>query len=74
MIYTPKITSDIQINSLKDLVKLYNGAGIRAKNAKELILCIKSPLLGDRINEILDFMLNFSDRNILNKVYKESIL
>lgn len=62
----------ILLTILKDeLDSIYNGAGIRAKNAKELILCIKSPLLGDRINEILDFMLNFSDRNILNKVYKD---
>ena len=62
----------ILLTILKDeLDSIYNGAGIRAKNAKELILCIKSPLLGDRINEILDFMLNFSDKNILNKVFKD---
>ena len=62
----------ILLTILKDeFDSIYNGAGIRAQNARELILCVKSPILGDRINEILDFMLNFSDRKILNKVYKD---
>ena len=62
----------ILLTILKDeFDSIYNGAGIRAQNAKELILCVKSPILGERINEILDFMLNFSDKKILNKVYKD---
>lgn len=62
----------ILLTILKDeFDSIYNGAGIRAQNAKELILCVKLPILGDRINEILDFMLNFSDKKILNKVYKD---
>lgn len=62
----------ILLTILKDeFDSIYNGAGIRAQNAKELILCVKSPILGERINEILDFMLNFSNKKILNKVYKD---
>lgn len=62
----------ILLTILKDeFDSIYDGDGIRAQNAKELILCVKSPILGDRINEIFDFMLNFSDRKILNKVYKD---
>lgn len=62
----------ILLTVLKDeFDSIYDGTGIRAQNAKELISLIRSPILGDRINEILDFMLNFSDRKILNKVYKD---
>lgn len=62
----------ILLTTLKDeFDSIYSGESIRAQNAKELLLCVKSPILGDRVNEILDFMLNFSDRKILNKVYKD---
>lgn len=51
---------------------IYNGNSIRAKNAKEILLLVKSPVHGDRINEIIDYMLGFAENNILNKVYKDS--
>ena len=60
----------IFLTILKDeLSSISNGSGIKAQNVKEIILNIKSPLLGDRLNEILDYMLNCYDKNNLNKVY-----
>lgn len=51
---------------------IYNGNSIRAKNAKEILLLVKSSVHGERINEIIDFMLGFAANNNLNKVYKDS--
>ncbi|BBM51440.1 hypothetical protein JMUB3935_0407 [Leptotrichia trevisanii] len=43
--------------------------GTKSKNVKEILELIKSPILGDRINEILDYMLNFPT---LSKVYNDN--
>lgn len=49
---------------------IYSGNIIRVNNAHEVLLLLKSPLIGDRLNEIIDFMLSFANKKILNKVYK----
>ena len=73
-----KILSKEQAKILLELFKnhmdsIYSGNGLRAKNAHEVLLLLKSPLVGDRLNEIIDFMLSFADKKILNKVYKDKI-
>lgn len=72
-----KLLSKEQVITFLELFKqnmdsIYSGSGIRAKNAEEIIRMIKSPVLGDRVNEILDYMLGFADKHTLNKVYKDS--
>lgn len=42
--------------------------GTKSKNVREILKLIKSPVLGDRINEILDYMLKFP---ALSKIYKD---
>lgn len=62
----------IMLNLLKKhLDSIYNGAGIKCENAGTILRMIKSPLLGDRLNEIIEFMLRFHEKKILNKVYKD---
>ena len=52
-------------------VSIYSGTSVRSQNAAHILQIIKSPLLGDRLNEIIDYMLNFNQRKILNNVYKD---
>lgn len=71
-----KLLSKEQVKILLILLKdqmtsVYSGTSIRAKNAHEILILIKSPLIGDRLNEIIDFMLNFAKKGILDKVYKD---
>lgn len=50
---------------------IYNGRGVRCANVAAILETIKSPLLGERLNEIIDYMLDFYSKSILNKVYKD---
>jgi len=74
-----KLLSKEQVKILLALFKthmdsIYSGNSIRANNAHEVLLLLKSPLIGDRLNEIIDFMLSFANKKILNKVYKDKNL
>lgn len=62
----------VMLNLLKNhLDSIFNGAGIRCDNAGTILKIVKSPLLGERLNEVIDYMLDFHSRKILNKVYKD---
>lgn len=50
---------------------IYNGRGVRCANVAAILETIRSPLLGERLNEIIDYMLDFYSKSILNKVYKD---
>ncbi len=70
------ILSKEQIQLLLRLLKkhfdsIYSGSSIKCQNAVQIIEIIKSPLLGERLNEILEYMLDFNRRKILNNVYKD---
>ncbi|MBR6537375.1 MAG: hypothetical protein IKT67_09265 [Lachnospiraceae bacterium] len=72
-----KILSKEQVILFLEIFKrymdsIYEGNSIRANNAKEILLLIKSPVHGERINEIIDFMLYFADNKNLTKVYKDT--
>ena len=71
-----KLLSKEQVQILLILLKahfvsIYSGTSVRIQNAAQILQIIKSPLLGDRLNEIIDYMLNFNQRKILNNVYKD---
>lgn len=53
------------------LDSVFNGSGIRCDNAGVILNIVKSPLLGERLNEVIDYMLEFHNRKMLNKVYKD---
>lgn len=53
------------------LDSIYSGEGIRCNNAASILSIVKSPLLGERLNEIIEYMLSFHDNKKLNKVYKD---
>ena len=62
----------VMLNLLKGHIdSMFNGSGVRCNNAGTILLMIKSPLLGERLNEIIEFMLEFHSRRMLNKVYKD---
>lgn len=50
---------------------IYSENGIQAQNAKEIVELMKSPVLGERLNEILDYMISFASKGILTKVHKD---
>lgn len=71
-----KLLSKEQVQILLVLLKahfvsIYSGTSVRSQNAAQILQIIKSPLLGDRLNEIIDYMLSFNQRKILNNVYKD---
>lgn len=71
-----KLLSKEQVQILLVLLKthfvsIYSGTSVRSQNAAQILQLIKSPLLGDRLNEIIDYMLDFNQRKILNNVYKD---
>lgn len=53
------------------LQSLYSGKSIRATNAGEIIKMLRRTDLSDRINEILDYIIRFSQKNMIDKVYKD---
>lgn len=62
----------IMLNLLRAyLESIYDENGIRYENIRMILEMVKLPSLGDRLNEIIEFMLEFHDRKILNKVYKD---
>jgi hypothetical protein len=69
-----KLLSKDQIKILLSLFKMqmnsiFNGESVRARNAGEIISMLKSPVIGERLNEIIDYMITFSNQKKLNKVY-----
>ena len=69
-----KLLSKDQIKILLSLFKMqmnsiFNGESVRARNAGEIISMLKSPVNGERLNEIIDYMITFSNQKKLNKVY-----
>jgi hypothetical protein len=71
-----KLLSQEQIKILLSLFRnhmssIYNGNGIRADNALQILLQVKSPIIGARLNEIIDYMIEFAHNGILNKVYTD---
>lgn len=53
------------------LESIYDGNGIRAKNAGKVVKKLKRTEFSDRLNEIIDYLIDFSDRGLLNKVFNE---
>lgn len=53
------------------LESIYNGNGIRAKNAGEIVKMLKRTEFSDRLNEIIDYLIDFSNRGLLNKACNE---
>lgn len=45
--------------------------GVCANNIREILEIIKSPLLGDRMNEIINYMLKFLQKGLITKIYNE---
>ena len=56
----------VMLQLLKNhLDSIYNGSGVRCANVATLLEIIKSPLLGERLNEIIDYMLTFYSKKII---------
>lgn len=69
-----KLLSRDQIKTLLSLLKGhldYKAGSIRTSNVKSILLLLKSDVIGERLNEILDYLINFADRNLLHGVYSE---
>ena len=50
---------------------IYNGNGVRAKNAAAIVKKLRRDEFSDRLKEIIDYMIGFADRKIINKVYHD---
>lgn len=53
------------------LDSIYNGNGVRAKNAAAIVKKLRRDEFSDRLKEIIDYMIGFADRKIINKVYHD---
>lgn len=53
------------------LESIYNGNSIRAKNAGEIVKMLRKTEFSDRLNEIIDYLIDFSNRGLLDKVFNE---
>lgn len=55
----------------KHLDGIYNGNSIKAKNALEIIRILKHGEYSDRMKEILDYIIEFANKGLINKFYGE---
>lgn len=53
------------------LESIYNGNSIKAKNAGEIVKMLKRTEFSDRLNEIIDYLIDFSNRGLMDKVFNE---
>lgn len=71
-----KLLSIEQIKTLLYLLRNHldyfsNNSTIRTSNVKSILLLLKSDVIGERLNEILDYLIDFADKNLLHGVYSE---
>lgn len=53
------------------MASVYSGDSIRAKNVRKIIDIINRSDLSDRLREIINYIIDFDNRGIIQKVYKE---
>ena len=53
------------------MASIYNGDSIRAKNIRKIIDIINRGDLSERLKEIVDYIIDFDNRGIIHKVYKD---
>ena len=61
----------VLLSGLKPIFESIYDDGIRTENAKDILKMIKSPILGDRVNEIIDYMLNSYQNENLHNVFMD---
>ena len=69
-----KLLSKDQVKMIITLLKFNlssfsEGNKIKAENVKEILLLVKSDVLGDRLNEILDYMIESVDKGKIHTLY-----
>ena len=69
-----KLLSKEQVKMIITLLKFNlssfsEGNKIKAENVKEILLLVKSDVLGDRLNEILDYMIESVDKGKIHTLY-----
>ena len=53
------------------MASIYNGMSVRAKNTRKIIDIINRSDLSDRLREIINYIIDFDNRGIIQKVYKD---
>ena len=53
------------------MASIYRGDSIRAKNARKIIDIINRSDLSDRLREIINYIIDFDNRGIIQNVYKD---
>lgn len=55
----------------KHLESIYKGKSVKAKNASDIVKKLKKEELSGRVNEIIDYIINFSDKGNIDIVYQD---
>lgn len=71
-----KLLSKNQVTITLELLKnhldsFYGISNVKSNNVKEILLILKSDLIGERLNQILDFLINAANKKHLHTAYKD---
>ncbi|WP_454919857.1 hypothetical protein [Abiotrophia defectiva] len=63
-----KITLELLKNHLDSF---YDNSNVKSNNVKEILVILKSNLIGERLNEIIDFLIDAANKKHLHAAYKD---